>query len=81
MYCTWKRNNQGPLQSPDSLLNQGDYPSLVEDVKPEDCGETMFFAEQDKNSVANVDKGGDIVEGVSMVRSMYNSNIRKHSDY
>jgi len=81
MYCTWKRVNQGPLESPDSILNQGDYPVTFDKVKPDDCGPMGFFAMEDDLTVANKDSAGDIVEGVSMVRSMYFSNIRKTSDY
>lgn len=81
MYCNWKRVNQGPLDSPESLLNQGDYPVLVDEVKPQDCGNMGFWAMEDELTVANKDTGGSITEGVSMERSMYFSNIRKTSDY
>ena len=81
------KRNTGGLNSDDTLIKQGDLPVNVEDIESHyahqaEMREEMpeLFAESTQY-VQPIDKGGNITEGVSLTRTMYdNEMIRKNSD-
>ena len=82
------KKNHGGLDDPGTLIEQGDLPVNAEDLKASDVSDLEYREmlamddDYDSTSVATVNSGSDIEEGVSMARSMYNhEHIRKTSDY
>ena len=81
------RRNTGGLSQTDTLIEQGDYPVNVVDLEHAEKMDTMMRTEypemydMDSNFVQQTRCNGDIEEGVSMCRPMFNDKIRKNSDY
>jgi hypothetical protein len=78
------KQNKGGLNSPDTLINQGDLPVSIIDMQERDrrnieISEMMYG--KDTQFVAQPFSAGDINEGVSMINPMYSEAIRKNSDY
>ena len=81
------RKNTGGLASSDTLIEQGDTPVNVADLVEYDKMDMAMRSEypdmhsDDSDYVQLKRSEGDIVEGVSLVRPMFDSMIRKNSDY
>lgn len=77
------KSNVGGLGNPGTLIEQGDMPVNVEDLKM--YGEMEYPMVDDDymdGYVSTTKSGADITEGVSLTRSMYQHEmIRKNSDY
>jgi hypothetical protein len=78
------KQNKGGLNNPDTLINQGDLPVNIVDMRAQAVRNaemtSMMFGEGTPY-VAQPISDGDINEGVSMIQPMYSDAIRKNSDY
>jgi hypothetical protein len=78
------KQNKGGLNNPDTLINQGDLPVNLVDIRRQDeynAEMATMMAGEDSPYVAQPISGGDANEGVSMIQPMYSDSIRKNSDY
>ncbi len=82
------KRNTGGLDSDATLIKQGDLPVNIEDIEEHYALQAEMRAEVPEmfdgggRYVQPTDEGGNIREGVSLTRSMYdNEMIRKNSDY
>ena len=77
------KQNKGGLNNPDTLINQGDLPVDIVDVREraERNIEVSAMMYGDGTAfVAQPFSNADINEGVSMIEPMYSQAIRKNSD-
>ena len=82
------KHNQGGLDNPNTLIDQGDVPVNVADLQSYD---EMYKGRMDDGYMDDdyedpylgaQNTGGDIQEGVSLTRTMYqHEHVRKNSDY
>lgn len=81
------KRNSGGLSQSDTLIEQGDSPVNIVDLETYDKmdiemrSEYPEIYEGDSEYVQPKRCEGDIVEGVSMCRTMFKDTIRKNSDY
>ena len=78
------KHNKGGMNSPDTLLEQGDFPVNIIDLqRNEEHNVEMakMMTRVDAPYVKQPISAEDINEGVSMIQPMYSDSIRKNSDY
>tara|TARA_R110000787_G_scaffold240127_1_gene346359 strand:+ start:99 stop:389 length:291 start_codon:yes stop_codon:yes gene_type:complete len=78
------KQNRGGLNNPDTLINQGDLPVDIRDVRERaerNIEVSAMMYGKGTPFVAQPVSNGDINEGVSMIEPMYSEAIRKNSDY
>lgn len=78
-----KNNQPGGLDNPNTLVEQGDYPIRYDDMQMHDQFRQEMAAEfpMGDEFVAHKRTGGDLEEGISMQKPLFNDPIRKMSDY
>ena len=78
------KQNKGGLNNPDTLINQGDLPVNIVDIRQReefDSEMASMMSSEDTPYMKQPRSAGDVNEGVSMIQPMYSDAIRKNSNY